>query len=101
MSDFATETPRPNVDPKTLEGYNCGTLSLAGGEDALYERHLQFDNVTKRTAADARDRYEAFARSVRDVLSQRWLATDSTYERLNPKRVYYLSMEFLISRSLA
>ena len=40
------------------------------------------------------------ARSVRDVLSQRWVRTDQTYDRANPKRAYYLSMEFLIGRSL-
>ena len=38
---------------------------------------------------------------MRDILSQRWLRTEQTYERENPKRVYYLSMEFLIGRSLA
>ncbi|HMJ62923.1 MAG TPA: glycogen/starch/alpha-glucan phosphorylase, partial [Bryobacteraceae bacterium] len=38
---------------------------------------------------------------VRDILSQRWINTEKTYERANPKRVYYLSMEFLIGRSLA
>src|SRR5262249_33618738 len=32
---------------------------------------------------------------------QRWLLTDQIYERENAKRVYYLSMEFLIGRSLA
>ena len=52
-------------------------------------------------AVGARERYEAVARSVRDVLSQRWVRTEKTYERENPKRVYYLSMEFLIGRSLA
>jgi starch phosphorylase len=41
------------------------------------------------------------AHSVRDVLSQRWIYTDKVYDRANPKRVYYLSMEFLIGRSLA
>src|SRR5436305_12449642 len=41
------------------------------------------------------------ARSVRDMLSQRWIKTENTYTRENPKRVYYLSMEFLIGRSLA
>src|SRR5207245_1767883 len=41
------------------------------------------------------------ARSVRDVLSQRWVRTEQTYERENPKRIHYLSMEFLIGRSLA
>src|SRR5262249_1509819 len=39
--------------------------------------------------------------AVRDILSQRWVATERTYQELNPKRVYYLSMEFLIGRSLA
>lgn len=60
-----------------------------------------FDNVVDLTATGSRERYEAIARSVRDVLSQRWLRTDQTYERQNPKRIYYLSMEFLIGRSLA
>jgi glycogen phosphorylase len=81
--------------------YGCGPVELTGNTDALYERHLLFDNVIDPTASSARDRYEAFARSVRDVLSQRWVRTEQTHERLDPKRVYYLSMEFLIGRSLA
>src|SRR5207245_1173887 len=81
--------------------YACGPVDLTGGADALYERHLFFDNVIDPAAADARERYEAFARSVRDVLSQRWVRTEQTYDRLNPKRIYYLSMEFLVGRSLA
>src|SRR5207245_61672 len=47
------------------------------------------------------ERFEAIARSVRDILAQRWIKTENTYARENPKRVYYLSMEFLIGRSLA
>jgi glycogen phosphorylase len=35
------------------------------------------------------------------VLSQRWILTDKTYDRENAKRIYYLSMEFLIGRSFA
>jgi starch phosphorylase len=72
-----------------------------GTDNALYERHLLFDNVVKLSAVGPRERFEAFARAVRDVLSQRWLLTEDTYEREDPKRVYYLSMEFLIGRSLA
>ena len=68
---------------------------------ALYERHLFFDNVTDVADTGARDRFEAFARSVRDVLSRRWALTQSTYERRDPKRIYYLSMEYLIGRSLS
>jgi starch phosphorylase len=84
-----------------LEQYGCGPIRFTGTDDALYERHLMFDNVLDAATLGARERYEAAARSVRDVLSQRWLRTESTYERENPKRVYYLSMEFLIGRSLA
>ena len=60
-----------------------------------------FDNVVPAAAVGARERYEAAARAVRDILSQRWLRTEETYARERPKRVYYLSMEFLIGRSLA
>jgi glycogen phosphorylase len=83
------------------EQYACGSVQLAGTENALYDRHLVFDKVVKPDCLDSRDRFEAFARSVRDILSQRWLLTEETYERENPKRIYYLSMEFLIGRSLA
>ncbi|MHB8898293.1 MAG: glycogen/starch/alpha-glucan phosphorylase [Thermoguttaceae bacterium] len=83
------------------EQYGCGPVQFMGTDNALYERHLLFDNVVKPTAVGPRERFEAFARSVRDVLSQRWLLTDDTYERKDPKRVYYLSMEFLIGRCLA
>jgi glycogen phosphorylase len=81
--------------------YGCGPVQFSGADNALYERHLLFDNVIEPAAADAREQFEAFARSVRDILSQRWVLTDDTYEREDPKRVYYLSMEFLIGRSLA
>ena len=86
---------------KLLEQYGCGPIQFTGTNDALYERHLVFDNVMEAVTIGARERFEAIARSVRDILSQRWIHTEQTYERENPKRVYYLSMEFLIGRSLA
>jgi starch phosphorylase len=86
---------------KLLQQYGCGPVQFTGTDNALYERHLIFDNVMKASAVGPRERFEAFAHSVRDVLSQRWILTEDTYERENPKRVYYLSMEFLIGRSLA
>jgi len=84
-----------------LRQYGCGNIEFTGTDDALYERHLVFDNVLDPAAAGPRERYEAFARSVRDVLSQRWVRTTNTHERENPKRIYYLSIEFLLGRSLA
>ena len=85
---------------RLLKQYGCGPIPFIGA-DGLYDRHLLFDNIKDLAAIPTRDRYEAFARSVRDVLSQRWILTEKTYARENPKRVYYLSMEFLLGRSSA
>src|SRR6266478_3651883 len=81
---------------RLLRQYGHGAIQFSGADNALYERHLVFDNIVDPEAAGPRERFEAIARSVRDVLSQRWVRTEQTYERENPKRVYYLSMEFLI-----
>jgi len=101
ITNSVIDTIPANKELKSLDEYGAGPAQLSGTYRSLYERHLVFDNVIERTASDSRDRFEAFARSVRDILSQRWVSTGSTYDRLNPKRVYYLSIEFLIGRSLA
>jgi glycogen phosphorylase len=80
--------------------FGCGPVQFHGGEGALYDRHLFFDNVIDPEESDARARFEAFSRAIRDILSQRWVKTEKMYLREDPKRAYYLSMEFLIGRSL-
>ena len=89
-------------DPKDiLQQYGVGPIQFSGTNDALYERHLTFDHVVDVKKADLREQFEAAAHSVRDIISQRWLRTEDTYAQKNPKRVYYLSMEFLLGRSFA
>jgi starch phosphorylase len=83
-----------------LKRYECGPVQFSGDANGLYERHLLFDFIHDPSRAGPRERYEALARAIRDVLSQRWLRTRQAHDRANPKRVYYLSMEFLIGRSL-
>src|SRR5438105_7517375 len=100
MVEPAKKTGSPSIS-RLLDQYGSGRIHFAGTDNGLYERHLIFDNVIDIASAGPRDRFEAYARSVRDVLSQRWTLTENTYLRENPKRVYYLSMEFLIGRSLA
>jgi len=90
-----------NREKELLEQYGCGPIRFTGTKDALYERHLIFDHVIDPAKADLREQFEAAAHAVRDIVSQRWLKTEKTYEQKNPKRVYYLSMEFLLGRSLA
>lgn len=96
-----SESESENGTTDLQEQYSCGPIWFTGNETALFERHLVFDNVVSESAAGPREKYEAFARAVRDVLSQRWVLTEETYTRENPKRAYYLSMEFLIGKSLA
>jgi glycogen phosphorylase len=96
--------PMTGISAKTselIQQYGCGPVPFVGTENALYERHLIFDRVIDPKVASARERFEAFSRSVRDILAQRWVLTKETYERQNAKRIYYLSLEFLIGRSLA
>src|SRR4051794_16015649 len=80
------QPPQPADINHVLAQYGCGPIQFTGTSDALYERHLMFDSVVDAAATGARECFEAAARSARDVFSQRWLRTEQTYERENPKR---------------
>lgn len=71
-------------------------LSLARG----FAEHLKFTLCNDRYTAGIEDRYTALALAVRDRLINRWLKTQSTHHDKNVKRVYYLSLEFLMGRAL-
>ncbi|MDE1994390.1 MAG: glycogen/starch/alpha-glucan phosphorylase [Rhizobiaceae bacterium] len=84
-----------------LHLHDFDAVPFLGRADAMFERHLLSDALVEPSTAYERQRFEALARSVRDILAQRWIKTQRTYDQENPKRVYYMSMEFLIGRSLA
>src|SRR5277367_6228861 len=90
----------PEDSTQLLEQYGCDMVQFAG-PDGLYERHLLFDNIKDMAALGPPEHFGAAARTIRDVFSRRWVATEKAHDRENPKRVYYLSMEFLIGRSLS
>jgi starch phosphorylase len=105
MSAATLTTPTNPTNPLSrpddhAQQYGCGPIQFTDG-DGLYERHLIFDYAKDPASTGPRQHFEAFARSIRDVLAQTWVATEETYQKENPKRVYYLSLEFLIGRSLA
>ena len=89
---------RPPVDA-ALER-RLDRLGLAGKEDTWADRYLLCEHVVDPHSARARQRFEAVARFTRDLVAHRWVKTREARERSNPKRVYYLSMEFLMGRSL-
>jgi starch phosphorylase len=75
-------------------------LKLAPIKQAL-QQHLVFSTFKTSNAATPRDWYEAASYTVRDHVVERWVKTAESYYRDDPKRVYYLSLEFLIGRMLS
>jgi starch phosphorylase len=96
---MSTETATKTTDP-ALER-RLDRLGLTGKDGAWDDRYLVCEHLVDPELARPRQRFEAVARSVRDLLAARWVKTRQTRERENPKRIYYLSMEFLIGRTLA
>jgi starch phosphorylase len=62
--------------------------------------HLRYTIGADHSTATDVDLYTALAYSIRDRLVDRMLATATHYSRKKVKRLYYLSLEFLMGRSL-
>uniref|UniRef100_A0A2M4A0E8 Alpha-1,4 glucan phosphorylase n=1 Tax=Anopheles triannulatus TaxID=58253 RepID=A0A2M4A0E8_9DIPT len=65
-----------------------------------FNRHLHYTLVKDRNVATVRDYYFALAHTVKDHLVSRWIRTQQYYYEKDPKRVYYLSLEYYMGRSL-
>jgi len=63
-------------------------------------RHLQYSLAKDKYSATKADLYLALSYAVRDMLAERWLDTQQSYYINDAKRVYYISMEFLMGRTL-
>jgi len=79
-----------------------GVAALEGVQDikTAFNRHLHFTLCKDRNVATTRDYYFALANAVRDQLVGRWIRTQQYYYEKDPKRVYYLSLEFYMGRTL-
>jgi starch phosphorylase len=62
--------------------------------------HIRYSLAKCETRATDRDKYTAFAYAVRDRIVERWMNTQEEYRSQNTRRVYYLSLEFLMGRLL-
>ena len=63
--------------------------------------HLYYTRGKTLATATAHDLFMSVAYASRDRLVRRWIETQKTYYEQDPKRVYYLSAEFLMGRALA
>ncbi|MDD4308795.1 MAG: glycogen/starch/alpha-glucan phosphorylase [Candidatus Cloacimonetes bacterium] len=67
---------------------------------SLFLNHLEYSLIKDTTTVKPWDVYYALALSLRDRLIESWLRTQYEYRKQDVKKVYYLSMEFLIGRLL-
>lgn len=79
------------TDAETLESYSLSNQ---------FAEHLEFILVKDKITAIKADAYYALSMSIRDRLVRNWLRTQHKYMEVDPKRIYYLSMEFLNGRLL-
>jgi starch phosphorylase len=75
-------------------------LGLAGHEREWTDRYLLCNHLLDPPSAKPRQKFEATSRFIRDLVAHRWAKTRSAREETNPKRIHYLSMEFLLGRTL-
>jgi starch phosphorylase len=63
--------------------------------------HLVYSNSKYHINATTRDWFQTTAYAVRDRLVERWMETMQRYYEQDAKRIYYLSLEFLMGRTLS
>lgn len=85
---------------KTVKAKVPAIPKLAPISQAL-QNHLVYSSFKTSEASTPRDWYDAAAYTVRDHVVERWIKTAESYYVEDPKRVYYLSLEFLIGRMLS
>jgi glycogen phosphorylase len=75
-------------------------LGLARDEAEWTERYLVCQHLSDPALASSRQQFEATSRFIRDLVAHRWVSTRQVREQAASKRIHYLSMEFLLGRTL-
>ena len=65
-----------------------------------YNRHLSYTRVRDEFTWTNHDQYYCLALAIREKIIDQWVATQTRYYSQDPKRLYYLSLEFLIGRMI-
>eukprot|EP00850_Spirogloea_muscicola_P014823 SM000109S14137 [mRNA] locus=s109:79435:85572:- [translate_table: standard] len=111
-ADIGGPARRPGRVFEGLEGEELGRKALVHQLKDTYIRndvlsvqeaivnHVEYTLARSRYNFDSYEAYQAVAHSVRDRLIESWNDTEQHFRQVDPKRIYYLSMEFLMGRSL-
>ncbi|HUN75785.1 MAG TPA: glycogen/starch/alpha-glucan phosphorylase [Steroidobacteraceae bacterium] len=95
MADRAIPNPADTALNRRLE-----RLGIDGQEESWIDRYVLCNHLVSPGNALPRQKFEATARFIRDLVAHRWARTRLARAEARPKRVHYLSMEFLLGRTL-
>ena len=89
LSEALDSEGKKNYFPETVQSIR----------DSIVHHLMSFQGRDPERSG-ASDIYEALAFTLRDIMVEKWIKTQKTFYAKKKKRVYYLSLEFLIGRSL-
>ncbi len=78
--------------------FTTGLDTSVSGLKKLIRDHLKFSLARDPQTASKRDWWLATSKAVQSIIVERMIATQGAHHRTNTKRVYYLSLEFLMGR---
>jgi starch phosphorylase len=78
--------------------FKSGMDTSVTGLKSLIQNHLKFTLARDATTASKRDWWLATSKAVQSIIIERMIATQAVHHKKNTKRVYYLSLEFLMGR---
>ncbi|XP_031627797.1 glycogen phosphorylase [Contarinia nasturtii] len=94
-------TPQSDIEKrKQISVRGIAQVENVGEVKKGFNRHLHYTLVKDRNVATPRDYYFALAHCVKDHMVSRWIRTQQYYYEKDPKRVYYLSLEYYMGRAL-
>jgi len=68
--------------------------------NTFYYRYLRYFMAKDDATATPYDKYMALSYAVRNQMVDKWIETQKRYHDNNDRRIYFLSMEYVIGRSL-
>ena len=89
---------RAHLDPAITR--RLERLGLADKPGQWTERYLLCEQMVDPVSASSREKFEATSRFIRDLIAHRWVMTRRARAKADPKRIHYLSLEFLLGRAL-
>jgi starch phosphorylase len=102
MSDITKKKEPSNIDASTLEKWHVLYKGMSA-EDIRkgFLNNLEYNLAKDKYSLTSYDQFLSMSYTIRERIIERWIASRQQFHTNNVKRIYYLSMEFLLGRLLA